>query len=228
MSVGPSMVRNLPERLILLLSLVLSLALAAFSSNAIAATYKCVDDKGHVEFQSVPCPERQGTELSVGNDVRIEGYPVYGLTLPQLQSSMHANSPNSPFFGRSDGRITWNFRFYDTGGECRMTSVGVDVRVVISMPDWKDRDQAPPDLVRQWDTFYEALLRHEKGHARITRQQANRVRQQMSRLGARPRCSTLSAEANEVGNQILKKSQRLQDEYDRRTDHGKKEGATLG
>lgn len=192
-----------------------------------ATLYKCVDERGRVEFQSLPCQERDGVELDVGKEERLQTYDVYGLSTPELHTYMVAHSPDPPYYGHTSSDLRWDFRFLESVNECRMTGVNVNLNVVVKVPRWHDYDRADSELKALWDRFYDALLAHEREHSRIAQQVAQSLRRELNALGARPKCSTLEAEANEMTFQATQRLERQQALYDRESKHGKNEGVTL-
>lgn len=123
---------------------------------------------------------------------------VTGTTVNQLIASLNRH--------RTAG--SWAFTYW------KVTRSGCRTALVIrqTLPAWQDGDKAPAAVRRKWNRFYDALLAHEAGHVQIARSAAAEV-------------DALSCSAD--GLRVLRKWIATERDFDRRTQHGIKTGATL-
>lgn len=102
------------------------------------------------------------------------------------------------------------------------------MKIVFTMPRWKPEGEPDASLVLEWNRFLEAVWRHERGHARhglAARRDAERI---LRNLGVFPSCEELEASANTAIDQVFNKWRARDRAYDRETNHGASQGATLG
>jgi len=226
------------------------LLLAAFAAQA--QIYKWTDAQGHVHYSDqLPAearskdiaparvriaPSAGASSLPPATDpgvevipTHIEPYPVRGITLDDLGVSMRQRAPRDggePVWGKTQWRLNWTYTF-DTGVGCRVSEVHVKVSATLQMPDWLDRDRAPPDLQSRWSAFYQALMVHEEGHRDNGVRAGNDFMRRIGALGGAADCPTLSANIAALGQQLTTEYQSVDDAYDRTTRHGATQGAVL-
>lgn len=128
---------------------------------------------------------------------------------------------------RTQWHVQWKFRHNARGSECRMEEATVAVGISNTRPRWRGENTGPASLQKRWARLIQAVERAEQYH----RQQATRAGDEiLAALEALPparNCQTLIESANRAANEILNKYQAVSEEYDRRTDYGRRDGATL-
>jgi predicted secreted Zn-dependent protease len=82
-------------------------------------------------------------------------------------------------------------------------------------------------LKTRWQQFADALKRHEDDHKDHGLAAGKEI--EAALLAAKPEsnCEDLAAAANSVAEAIVTKYQKVDQDYDRKTDHGRSQGATL-
>ncbi|MEM7241987.1 MAG: DUF922 domain-containing protein [Pseudomonadota bacterium] len=125
-------------------------------------------------------------------------YKIAGTTPAALLAEMNAKGPQG-FWGYSSWYVRW------TGG-CK-----VSVEVTYTMPKLKSKTGMSGELIKEFDRFYAALWAHEKTHGGHGISAAEEI----ERAGCKN------------GNAIIKKWNAEDAKFDKRTDHGKKEGVYL-
>ena len=82
-------------------------------------------------------------------------------------------------------------------------------------------------LKTRWQQFTDALKRHEDGHKDHGVAAGREI--EAALLAAKPasNCEDLAASANSAADAIVKNYQKLDQEYDRKTGHGRTQGAAL-
>jgi predicted secreted Zn-dependent protease len=78
-----------------------------------------------------------------------------------------------------------------------------------------------------WTKFAEALQRHEDGHKENGMKAAKEIESAVLATKPGSNCEDVEAKANAAAVAIVEKYQALDEEFDRKTDHGRNQGATL-
>jgi len=92
--------------------------------------------------------------------------------------------------------VAWNYRFSSSAAGCEIASPSVSVRFGFVVPEWKAPKQRSADVVEEWNRFFAALWRHERGHVRLALGAAREIEQFLAAIGAASDCNTLEARAN--------------------------------
>lgn len=156
-------------------------------------------------------------------------YEVDGSTREELIRSIRAEGPVSNgrrVWGRHDWHMRWRFRYAPDGPFCRMTDVRVELESVTTLPRWRTRHLADPELGRSWDAMIEALRVHENGHRDIAYRAARDVDRTLRRM-SEPDCAFISGRANRAAQDILDRYREINRRYDEETRSGAAQGVTL-
>ena len=158
-------------------------------------------------------------------------YPLDGATTIELGSQMRQRGPKDAS-GKSWGGMTqqewnWEYRLTGTAKSCALQSFTVSVETTITMPRWTPPANAAPKLRDQWTTYYNALLFHEDGHRKIGLTAMRRLLQQAQTLPPAPTCPALRATLDNAAKQASAWAEQENIAYDRETQHGLTQGATL-
>ena len=78
-----------------------------------------------------------------------------------------------------------------------------------------------------WTKFLDALQRHENGHKEHAVKAGKEIEAAVLAVKPASNCEDLEASANAAAQAIEAKYQALDVEYDRKSDHGRNQGATL-
>lgn len=156
-------------------------------------------------------------------------YPVSAAAEQRLYEAIDAASPI-----RQDGRVfhgytRWdlNWRFATqarSDGRCRITSVFVELRITIDLPELREGSEAQRAA---FAAYLPALREHEMGHAQNGRDAAAAIERRIFILPEMRSCIELNQQANQIGQQAVAEFQRRDVQYDQRTQHGKTQGAWL-
>jgi len=98
-------------------------------------------------------------------------------------------------------------------------SMVLTVRIVITMPRWKDVGKRSQAVQKEWNRFYAALLLHEQGHEKL-------VRAHLSKL-PRSLVGKDRTQAHSDYQAALQALQDASDAYDGQNDHGRKQGTMI-
>jgi predicted secreted Zn-dependent protease len=151
--------------------------------------------------------------------VVVTRYPVTGTTADAVRRSMNARRPTDPNDGTRVDAITqlrfdWHWRG-DRRGKCDLDTLQVKLTARVVLPQLVDR-RAPPALRRKWTGFVGALAQHEATHVRHAYERVPVVAAAI-RNGS---CEGI----NDRGNAALAQVLAWDRDYDRRTNHGEREG----
>src|SRR5262245_33407232 len=157
-----------------------------------------------------------------------EYYAVRGSSENELRSALNRLRPRDAK-GEAHDAITrwdvrWEYRYASAAGNCALTSFSTSVEVVMTIPRWANREAGSP-LAARWERYITALEAHERGHAEIVIRAAKAIQERLSALEPVPTCQALEASIKAKGEALLDEHRREEVEFDRRTEHGMREGA---
>ncbi|CAD7848280.1 MAG: hypothetical protein [Olavius algarvensis Delta 4 endosymbiont] len=161
----------------------------------------------------------------------VRKYRISGQTAQDLRREMNLKGPAGAGGRRFDAYtawwVKWNYRWWESPSECRITAVATQVRVSYTLPAWDQYDRSSDELKQQWDRYYQALLAHEKGHREFGLRAAREIEQVIWDLGRRGTCAQLEREANAVAQAALDRYILMEEQYDADTAHGAATGAVF-
>lgn len=155
-------------------------------------------------------------------DVVLSSYPVEGRTPAAIRSSLNRGRPAEGDGGeRFDGVTRWSYatRWQQSGpGQCLPDTAVATMTVIIVLPDLLSRDRLSTREKAAWDGYFGRLTGHELNHVRIAALGTQRMQAAMRAASS---CDEMRAEQRRLSAEIAD----AQREYDRMSEHGKREGA---
>lgn len=148
-------------------------------------------------------------------------YPVNGKTAADLDKALSRNGPFLKSTGqhhpgaaeiRFDAKVRYG---REAGKACKVTGVYVNVHAKISLPRWKQRNRATPELALIWDTLSQDIKRHEESHLVIARSHASEMERQIRALPSRKDCPTLRTDIDRVTERLMADHDKAQQRFDR-------------
>lgn len=211
--------------------LVPSLALAALVSMVALTAHELTEGRTP-EPAAAPGGARQeapGTAPAGGPDVSLDRrrYAVAGSTARQLHRSLRANGRRMDgdiAFAWTDWSVDVGYEYRRSGDSCRVTVPDVEVGIVVTVPEWRHRDDASPELADRWRRDLATMEEHEAGHVRLARTAGRRVFEALEALDPAP-CGLLRDRVDAAAGRVLEDVRRAQEAYDERTDHGRSQEA---
>ena len=172
---------------------------------------------------------RTSASIRPGVDVTISYsyYTVEGMTVREISRALTENGPRAGdaiYYATTTSQTGFTYRRVERGAHCRLENVGVKTDVVMLLPQWLQRDDAPEDLRRAWDEFLDRLLTHEGEHYRIVDQSTRRLYRALKGMRA-TNCSMLDSQAKATIEEISQQQTDLNLRFDERTRHGMDDGA---
>ncbi|MEM9221121.1 MAG: DUF922 domain-containing protein [Pseudomonadota bacterium] len=152
-------------------------------------------------------------------DVTVRTYKVSGTSLNSLERSLATHGPSVPglsgrAFAAVETAFLHSFEPAQTGGTCRYNRNGrVGLRSEVILPEWRQRDSAPPSLQQKWDVVSQYAVIHEAGHIKISQKYARILEQSYKRLSA-PDCEKLEASTLREVERILSQHSSEQQRFD--------------
>jgi predicted secreted Zn-dependent protease len=170
---------------------------------------------------------RNGSEPPAGLIVETEFYDLRGPN-PFLAARSRAPMPLSgDATGHFMGTTTWSlghrFKTASVGGRCRVAAYAAQVEITYRMPRWVDAEAAPEAQRVLWETYLEALWAHERGHAAIVTEIAERHAAD-ARLMEAVHCQGLAGSLGRRLAQVIEEAEAANADYDRTTSHGRTQG----
>lgn len=155
---------------------------------------------GDTAVPTGPTNDSQGS--TVIQDPVISQQSFSGATLADVASALPTES----------GSVEFDFTVATQGDPS--TSAVLKVTQTMTLPTWAERSKQCPEVQKAWDDFANALRTHEDGHVAIDKTQFD---------GAHRRFVGKASSATQtVSDQLRKDVQKVQDEFDTKTDHGRK------
>jgi len=220
-------------------------ACAAMVPGMAADVQKWTDANGRVHYGDSPPPGSAAKEVRTasvagtppGRDVQVEetvihAYEVSGASVRELSDAMQRTAPVSQatgqrVWGQCSWMLKWNFAHASEGGRCRIDKFSLTVSAIIVIPKWTDRNAAPESLQSRWDGFSRALRAHEDGHKENGVRAANDFANRLRALPPEKDCAALVQKINTLGERVTSEYRFIDQAFDRATDHGVNQGATL-
>ncbi|HVY05017.1 MAG TPA: DUF922 domain-containing protein [Burkholderiales bacterium] len=145
----------------------------------------------------------------------------------QVDQTGPVGADGKHYAGKTSWDAQWRFAKEQKGNVCVVTKAQVAIGISQVMPRWRGEDKGSDSLRAAWTKFTQALQRHEDEHKEHGMKAAKEI--EAAILATRPasNCEALTDTANDAARMVVEKYQKLDEELDRRTDHGRSEGATL-
>jgi len=177
----------------------------------------------------------QGATLAYQPSIHVspKTHPVYGTDVSAIRQSMSANSPiwyqGKKFDGYTRWYVRWRYYYRFANGECRIdpSRVFVDTEITFTMPQWQDEQRSPPAVALRWRRYINALQLHEDGHKDNGINASQAIFRTLQQYSIPSDCTDLTASANATAQAIIAQYHQADIEYDRRTGHGRTQGAVF-
>jgi len=167
--------------------------------------------------------------LSVREDTRY--YRVDALKAQPLRLQIDARRPARHDGVRShaltEAVLTARYDLLEVPEGCRLGTPSVVLELTTWLPDWQPPRKAAAALYADWAAMLQGLRDHERGHRDLAVHAADRLADALQALPSDRDCAQLRQLANRALNRVLIHLQLRNDSYDRRTQHGRLQGAML-
>ena len=153
--------------------------------------------------------------------------PSATILAAQLDKNGPLGSDGSRHAGRTRWDIQWKLRSQQQGGSCAVKEAAVAVGIAQTLPKWRGEDKGSAELKTMWTRFTDALRRHEEVHKQNGMKAGKEIEAAVQSVKPAGNCEDLESAANALAQAIVAKYKALDEAYDRKTAHGRAEGATL-
>jgi predicted secreted Zn-dependent protease len=157
-------------------------------------------------------------------------YAVSGGTVHDIRRSINQSRPwreTSNMDASTLWRIKWDANVASVDGDCRCRSFTTKATITLTLPRWIGPTNAQVTVSQEWKRYIAALEAHEFGHARFALSAVRDMHKRIFEIGTRPDCATLTRTINQLARGIVEDYRKREKEYDARTMHGIRDGATL-
>ena len=162
-------------------------------------------------------------------DEQIRFYSISGNSASEIRANLDKNSPiilhGKRFDASTDSDIQWTLRMRIIDDKCQLEQVSTHVALLFTLPELTLDDTGADYLNNRWNRYYQALVRHEEGHALIALRAARQIELTLGRLSDAPDCEVLESTANKLANEILLIFETVNRRFDEKTMHGALDGA---
>ncbi len=161
--------------------------------------------------------------------IKYEYYDVSGMTAREIRRELARLSPieidGKVYDAYTQWSVRWEFWYNEGGSSCSIDSVVTLVDVGFTLPWWTDQDRASETLRERWQSYLDALHRHELGHKDLGVAAGTEVAAAIVRIPPWNTCEELEQAADSIGERIVGAYRVKEEEYDQQTAHGRAQGA---
>jgi len=157
-------------------------------------------------------------------------YLIYPDNPSEIASELSKHSPikenGKTFKGHTEWNVNWNYWWQTENGKCKINKVKTEVAIKYTMPKLASPGKNK-DIEKKFNTYYSALLLHEKGHKESAVLAADEIENILLNLPEKFVCDELGILANKKAKNIIRKFNKKDIVYDYKTDHGRTQGAVI-
>lgn len=129
--------------------------------------------------------------------------------------------------GRSRWDIQWKLRPEQQGTTCTLRDAAVAVGIAQTLPKWRGEAKGQAALRARWRQFSAALERYLEHHKQNALKAAAEIEAAVRGVKPASNCEDLEAAANAAAAAIVSRYQALDEQYDRTSEYGRKDGVSL-
>ncbi len=160
----------------------------------------------------------------------VNHYDFRTVNVNNLLSDLNNTSPvrqdGRIYHAHTDTYVKWYYWWGKTEYGCKLNNVETTVYITYTLPRLIETN-ASRKVIDIWNLYYPALIRHEKGHGKITIDAAREIENKLIQMPESGDCDLLRQKADLKAEEILTHYRPRHQEYDKRTEHGKTEGANV-
>ena len=178
----------------------------------------------------VAADEESATLLSdrgVPYIARKDYYVVEGDSTPRIIQSMRTRR----YFEHNaytEWYVRWGYSFLTEPDECRLRHFDVRVEIRFTLPQWEKSGNSTKAMSSEWNRYINAVVVHEHGHAQLGLDAGEEMQKRVSsQKWSAPNAKALRKKIDALCEQVVKKYRDREVVYDRKTDHGRIQGARL-
>lgn len=151
-------------------------------------------------------------------EVNVGYYQVSGNTEQKIERQLSLRGPHIPGKGRAlaAAKISMEQRVQvaEAPGWCRVANADIRIRADVTLPKWKQRASATPELARKWDNFATYAEAHERVHVSIAETFAAELEHRLKAIPAQSDCKTVSQIISVISKDVVSRMNKAQDKFD--------------
>ena len=157
-------------------------------------------------------------------------YQINGRNQSELRRELNSRGPVNPdsgkrFDARTDWKLGWEYKYELRQGQYRLSSHSIRITATIHFPEWADMKTGNPQTQRLWLVYIHNLKRHEMGHVELAQRAGKVLSDRLSQLGTFNSRLEIEEAIKKKAKEVTRIHKALHQDYDRRTNHGKVQGA---
>lgn len=164
--------------------------------------------------------------------VQFSYYDIAPASLKELATVVFRQTPirikGKKYAGQTRWWISYRYRAERSAGQCRIRSINLKLDITYTMPRLAPNRYTPVAVRKSFERYYQALLKHEKGHGRHGRGAVRDAERELKRLAAAPDCEALDRRLRKTFQAVVDRYRKRDADYDRLTIHGCTQGACFG
>jgi predicted secreted Zn-dependent protease len=155
-------------------------------------------------------------------------YVITGASVREMRQSLNKQRPGGISAG-TDALTTWTIQWQmkatPTDNGCQLTQFTTRATITLTLPIWRMPTNAPAGVRSAWARYLQALTQHELGHAKFGREAAEVIQRQVGTIHSDTDCDRLRQRVKDMVETVIRDHRKREADYDRETDHGRKDGA---
>jgi predicted secreted Zn-dependent protease len=165
---------------------------------------------------TVPPPIEPSQHVVVSTDTTY--YTIQAADASSIQQQLYELGPRAGNGERSiavttyEMSVDWQIR--QTGQNCQIDEVVVNLDVVYTYPRWEPTGSPPPSLYEEWDRFMQHVVAHEETHGRIALGCANEIAALVYDIGPQSGCDGIQAALGEMVEGVYQTCEQRQQAFD--------------
>jgi predicted secreted Zn-dependent protease len=157
-------------------------------------------------------------------------YIITGSNMREIMESMDQMRPakiTAPMTACTEWRMWWHFAVVPSPGGWRCDSFTTRLVITNTLPRWTPPTNATPQLLSGWRRMFWNTARHEGGHSEIALAALAEVHRRVKELPDDPDYDGFRGRVNAMIRSVLDEYKKMDDDYDRRTQHGRWQGVAV-
>jgi predicted secreted Zn-dependent protease len=158
-------------------------------------------------------------------------YTIAPQKIQELPTELDRRSPivyqGRKYHGYTQWWVNWQFYWHEYPTSCQITQVKTTLKVVYTLPKLLEKSAGNTSLKKAFDRYYQALFNHEQNHKNHGLEAALVIKAKLENLSSFPTCQDLNHQANDLAQSLIRTYRQKDLDYDRRTEHGRLEGAVI-
>jgi len=147
-------------------------------------------------------------------------FSIGGSTLEEIENELTRRGPEVKSTGKrhpgaTQMEFTTRLTYAEKSGRCWIADAKVNMRAKVTLPRWKPRAKADPDVRLIWETLASDIKRHEESHIVIARNHARELEQSLKAIGRQKSCAAVATKAQAVQTAVLARHDAAQDRFDK-------------